>query len=55
MNWPTTFLILALISGIFGMNNLSGAAETVAEFLCVAFLVLFVVARYEGNLGSKNL
>lgn len=42
--WTLAFLILAVISGIFGFTSLAGTAADVARVLFVVFLVLLVVS-----------
>lgn len=51
LGWALTFLIIALIAGLFGFGVVAGTAGTIAKILFVAFLVLFVVSLVAGRRG----
>ncbi len=38
-----TFLVIALIAGVFGFGGIASASMGIAQILAVIFLVLFVV------------
>jgi len=38
------FFILAIVAGIFGFGILSGASFTIARWLAIIFVVLFVIS-----------
>lgn len=40
--WAVTFLLLAIVTGIFGFAGVNGPATAVAQVLCVLALILFV-------------
>lgn len=49
LSWAITFLIIALIAGIFGFFNIAGAAVGFAKILFFVFIVLFIVASLMGR------
>ena len=49
LRWALAFFIIALIAGAMGFYGLSGTAMTVAKFLAILFLVLFVIALIVGQ------
>ena len=38
------FLILALVAGLFGFGSISGASFTIAKWLAIIFLFLFIIS-----------
>ena len=38
------FLIIAIISGVFGFGFISGVSFTIAKWLAIVFVVLFVIS-----------
>jgi uncharacterized membrane protein YtjA (UPF0391 family) len=42
--WAVLFLVLAIVSGIFGFGFISGVSYTIAKWLAVIFVVLFIIA-----------
>jgi uncharacterized membrane protein YtjA (UPF0391 family) len=44
LNWVITFFILAIIAAFFGFGGLAGTFASVAKFLAVLFVVLFVAS-----------
>lgn len=51
LRWALIFLIVALISALFGFTEITGTAMTAAKILFFVFLVMFVVSLV---LGSKE-
>jgi len=41
--WAILFLIIAIVAGIFGFGFISGASYTIAKWLAVIFVILFIV------------
>ncbi|MFA5856550.1 MAG: DUF1328 domain-containing protein [Candidatus Pacearchaeota archaeon] len=41
--WAIAFLVLALIAGVFGFGLISGLSFTIAKWLAIIFVILFVV------------
>ena len=44
LTWALTFLVLALIAGLFGFTSIAGASIGIAQVLFFVFLVLLVVS-----------
>ena len=42
--WAIIFLIVAIVAGIFGFGLISGVSYTIAKWLAVIFVVLFIIA-----------
>lgn len=42
--WAIIFLVVALIAGLLGFTSLAGASLTIAKWLAVIFIVLFIIA-----------
>ncbi|MFH0978042.1 MAG: DUF1328 domain-containing protein [Candidatus Woesearchaeota archaeon] len=38
------FLIVAIVSGIFGFGLISGVSFTIAKWLAVIFVILFIIS-----------
>jgi uncharacterized membrane protein YtjA (UPF0391 family) len=49
LRWALAFFILALIAGAMGFYGLEGTAMTIARFLAILFLILFVIALVVGQ------
>jgi len=44
LGWAITFLVIALVAGIFGFGFLSGVSFTLAKWLAVIFVILFIIS-----------
>lgn len=44
LKWSLIFLIVAIIAGIFGFRGAADVSATIAKWLFVIFLVLFVIS-----------
>jgi len=53
-NWAVTFLLLALISGLFGFVGLGAAAAPLARLLFNVFLFLFLGAVFVRNVWQNG-
>jgi uncharacterized membrane protein YtjA (UPF0391 family) len=42
--WAVVFLIIAVVTGIFGFGLISGASYTIAKWLAIIFIVLFIIS-----------
>jgi uncharacterized membrane protein YtjA (UPF0391 family) len=49
IRWAVTFLIIALVSALFGFTNVAGTAFDAAKLLFVVFLVLAVLSLVFGS------
>lgn len=57
LNWPATFLVIAVGAAMLGFTNVAGSAIEIAQVLFVVFLVLAVMAFVFGrrlSIKSKN-
>jgi len=41
--WAIVFLIVAIVAGIFGFGLISGVSFTIAKWLAIIFVILFVI------------
>jgi uncharacterized membrane protein YtjA (UPF0391 family) len=48
LRWIITFLVVAIIAGLFGFTGVAGAATDIARILFYIFLVLLLVAVVAG-------
>lgn len=44
LGWALLFFIVAIVAGIFGFGFISGTSFTIAKWLAIAFVVLFVIS-----------
>ncbi len=44
LGWALTFLVIALIAGVFGFGGIASASAGIAQILFFIFIALFVVA-----------
>jgi uncharacterized membrane protein YtjA (UPF0391 family) len=42
--WAIIFLIVAIVAGIFGFGLISGVSLTIAKWLAIIFVILFIIA-----------
>ncbi|MDP1694761.1 MAG: DUF1328 domain-containing protein [Candidatus Woesearchaeota archaeon] len=44
LGWAILFLIVALVAGIFGFGLISGLSFTIAKWLAMIFVILFIIS-----------
>lgn len=44
LSWAVIFLVIALVAGIFGFGLISGTSFTIAKWLAIIFVILFIVS-----------
>jgi uncharacterized membrane protein YtjA (UPF0391 family) len=44
LSWAITFFLLAIVAAVFGFGGLAGTFGSIAQFLTVMFVVLFVAS-----------
>jgi uncharacterized membrane protein YtjA (UPF0391 family) len=44
LGWAILFLILALVAGVLGFGLISGLSFTIAKWLAIIFVVLFIIS-----------
>ena len=42
--WAVIFFVVAIVAGLFGFGFISGASYTIARWLAIIFVVLFVIS-----------
>jgi len=42
--WAIVFLVVALVAGVFGFGLISGISLTIAKWLAVIFVILFIIS-----------
>jgi uncharacterized membrane protein YtjA (UPF0391 family) len=55
LSWALTFLIVALVAGVFGFTGVYVAAAGIAKILFFVFLVLFVVSLLAGRTPRETI
>lgn len=46
--WAVIFLVVAIVAGIFGFGFISGVSLTIAKWLAIIFVILFIVTIIAG-------
>ncbi|MFW6282656.1 MAG: DUF1328 domain-containing protein [Minisyncoccales bacterium] len=41
--WAILFLVIAIVAGIFGFGIVSGVSYTIAKWLAIIFVILFII------------
>ncbi|MBY0406775.1 MAG: DUF1328 domain-containing protein [Rickettsiales bacterium] len=54
LNYVITFFILALVAAFFGFGGLASDFASIAQFLAVVFVVLFVASLVYSLLTGKR-
>ena len=42
--WAIVFLVLALVTGVLGFGLIAGISLTIAKWLAIIFVVLFIIS-----------
>jgi len=42
--WAILFLIVAIVAGAFGFGFISGVSFTIAKWLAIIFVILFIIS-----------
>jgi uncharacterized membrane protein YtjA (UPF0391 family) len=42
--WAIIFLLVAVVAGLLGFTSLAGASMTLARWLAVIFVILFIIS-----------
>jgi len=42
--WAIIFLIIAIVAGLFGFGVISGVSFTIAKWLAIIFVILFIIS-----------
>ena len=54
LGWAVAFLVVAMISGIFGFGGVVAASAGIAQVVFVVFLILFALSLIAGLLAEPN-
>jgi len=54
LSYAVTFFILAIVAAIFGFGGLAGTLSSIAQFLAVLFVILFVASLIYGMVTGRN-
>ena len=49
LSWALTFLVIALVAGLFGFGIIAGTSIAIAKILFFIFLILFLVSLIAGR------
>lgn len=54
LSYAITFFILAIVAAVFGFGGLAGTLASIAQFLTVLFVVLFVASLVYGVITGRR-
>lgn len=54
LGWAITFFLLAIVAAVFGFGGLAGTFASIAQFLTVLFVVLFVASLIYGMVTGRE-
>lgn len=54
LGYAITFFLLAIIAAVFGFGGLAGTLASIAQFLTVLFVVLFVASLLYSMVTGRN-
>jgi uncharacterized membrane protein YtjA (UPF0391 family) len=55
LGWVVTFLIIALIAGIFGVGGVAGASMELAKIIFFIAIVLFLISAIVGLARGRRI
>ena len=55
LRWAIVFLVIALLSALFGFTDVAGTSMFAAKILFFVFLVMFVVSLIAGSRTRKDV
>lgn len=44
LTWALIFLVVAIIAGVFGLGLISGVSFTIAKWMAIIFVILFIIS-----------
>ena len=53
LGWALTFLVVALIAGLFGFGGIASASVGIAQVIFFVFLLLFIIAMVARTVRGK--
>lgn len=54
LGWVITFFLMAIVAAVFGFGGLAGTFASVAKFLAILFVVLFVASLIYSMLTGRK-
>jgi uncharacterized membrane protein YtjA (UPF0391 family) len=54
LGWAITFFLMAVLAALFGFGGLAGTFASIAKFLAVLFVVLFVATLLYGIITGRR-
>jgi uncharacterized membrane protein YtjA (UPF0391 family) len=54
LGYAITFFLLAIIAAVFGFGGLAGTLTSIAKFLTIAFVILFIASLVYGMVTGKR-
>ena len=55
LSWVITFFILAIVAALFGFTGLAGAFASIAKFLALLFVILFVASLVYSLISGRSI
>ncbi len=54
IGWAITFFLLAIVAAMFGFGGLAGTFASIAQFVTVMFVVLFIASLLYGLVSGRD-
>jgi uncharacterized membrane protein YtjA (UPF0391 family) len=54
LGYAITFFLLAIVAAVFGFGGLAGTLSSIAQFLTVLFVVLFIASLIYGVITGRR-
>jgi len=54
LGYAITFFLLAIVAAVFGFGGLAGTFASIAQFLTVLFVVLFLASLIYGMITGRS-
>lgn len=55
LGWCITFFLMAIVAAIFGFGGLAGTFASIAKFMAVLFVVLFVASLIYSAVTGRQI
>lgn len=55
LGWAITFFLLAIVAAVFGFGGLAGTFASIAQFLAILFVVLFIASLIYGLITGRRV
>lgn len=55
LSYAITFFLLAIVAAVFGFGGLAGTFASIAQFLTLLFVVLFVASLIYGAVTGREV